>query len=397
MLLINTIYVFLFLISCTSKIESTEVTKVGAANTEAWMIKDVVKRDDLYPVLKNDTTIEFFCPVLKKQIKWHETYLFNPAAIVKDGKVYLLFRGEDKVGKYGGTSRIGIAESNDGFHFTAQAAPVLYPDNDDFLAYEKDGGCEDPRVVEAEDGTYFMTYTAFNGHVARLCVASSRDLHTWKKHGLAFGNAKQGIYSNLWSKSGAIICRQQNGQLIATKIHGKYWMYWGESDIHLATSDDLINWEPVLKEIKTGKYFTSYKGNGHYNITYDSSAYIFKTALSTRMFRFDAGLVEPGPPAILTDQGIFFVYNAANSKSYGDSSLNDGEYTVSQVLFDKNDPSSVIGRSSQYFLKSENKNEVGGQLSNAAFVEGMVYFKDKWIIYYVMGEAHIGIATCNKF
>jgi predicted GH43/DUF377 family glycosyl hydrolase len=32
------------------------------------------------------------------------------------------------------------------------------------------GGCEDPRVVEDEEGTYWLMYTAFDGHVARLSV-----------------------------------------------------------------------------------------------------------------------------------------------------------------------------------------------------------------------------------
>lgn len=28
--------------------------------------------------------------------------------------------------------------------------PILFPDNDANLEYEKDGGCEDPRIVESE-------------------------------------------------------------------------------------------------------------------------------------------------------------------------------------------------------------------------------------------------------
>ncbi len=35
------------------------------------------------------------------------------------------------------------------------------------------------------------------------------------------------------------------GRLIAAKIDGKYWMYWGEGAIHLATSTDLVHWSPM--------------------------------------------------------------------------------------------------------------------------------------------------------
>ena len=54
-------------------------------------------------------------------------------AVVKDGKVFVLYRAEDDSGDMmigGHTSRIGLAESTDGLHFTRRPAPVLYPDND---------------------------------------------------------------------------------------------------------------------------------------------------------------------------------------------------------------------------------------------------------------------------
>jgi len=35
-------------------------------------------------------------------------------------------------------------------------------------------------------------------------------------------------------------------------------------------------------------------------------------------------------------------------------------------------------------------------MSNTAFVEAMVLFKGQWLLYYVMGEAGIGVASCNK-
>ena len=50
---------------------------------------------------------------------------------------------------------------------------------------------------------------------------------------------------NEWSKSGSIVCKYENGKAIAVKINGKYWMYWGDTDIFLAASDDLIHWIPV--------------------------------------------------------------------------------------------------------------------------------------------------------
>jgi len=117
------------------------------------------------------------------------------------------------------------------------------------MPYEWEGGCEDPRVVEREDGTYVLTYTAFDGVTARLAVATSSDLVHWTKHGLAFGKAAGGRFKDLWSKSGSIVSAlSPSGRLVAARIDGTYWMYWGESDIFAATSDNLVDWTPVERE-----------------------------------------------------------------------------------------------------------------------------------------------------
>jgi predicted GH43/DUF377 family glycosyl hydrolase len=108
-------FIFFNIIVLTSS--SYGQSTMNNRDKQSWMLYPFKKNESLFPILKNDTT-SFFCPVTKKQVKWQETFVFNPAAIVKNGKVYLLFRGEDKIGKFGGTSRLGIAESSDGLYFT---------------------------------------------------------------------------------------------------------------------------------------------------------------------------------------------------------------------------------------------------------------------------------------
>ena len=73
---------------------------------------------------------------------------------MREGRVRLLYRAEDisGAGQWNGTSRIGFAMSEDGLHFTRDAEPIVSPSED----YELPGGCEDPRVVEAE-GRYWLT------------------------------------------------------------------------------------------------------------------------------------------------------------------------------------------------------------------------------------------------
>ena len=89
-------------------------------------------------------------------VRWEALHTFNPAAVVRDGKVYLLYRAEDDTGEMaisGHTSRLGLAVSDDGLNFVRHPAPVVYPAADGQDVHEWHGGCEDPRLVEAPDGT----------------------------------------------------------------------------------------------------------------------------------------------------------------------------------------------------------------------------------------------------
>lgn len=336
----------------------------------AWTLLPFRKVDDVNPILTPDSLTQFYCPVRRGKIKWEEKDVFNPAAVVRNDTVILLYRAEDKIGKFAGTSRIGLAWSMDGFHFKRLPAPVLYPDNDPSKIYEWEGGCEDPRIVEDGNGTYYLTYTGYDGDKARLMVASSKDLRHWDKHGLAFAKADNGKYINIWSKSGSIICNYQNGEAIAAKINGKYWMYWGDTDIFIAFSDDLIHWTPV--ENSDGKLLSVF---------------------GPRRGKFDSDIVEPGPPAMLTSHGILLIYNSRNVPAKGDTALAAGTYAASQILLDKNDPSKVLQRMDSNFIAPDKPYEITGQVNHVCFVEGLANFKGKWLLYYGTADSKIAVAV----
>lgn len=344
------------------------------------MLVPFIKQDAANPCLFPLNTT-FKDPILNKDIAWEQKDVFNPAAVVKDNIVYLLYRAQDKTGLPAGTSRIGLAYSSDGLHFKRRTAPVLFPDNDEYKKYEWQGGCEDPRIVEDNKGTYYMTYTAYDGTTARLFIATSRDLIKWVKHGSVFKNAAGGAYINYWSKSGSIVCKRVGSKLVATKINGKYWMYWGESNIYMANSYNLIDWTPIPETDPDKKQFDSLRN-------YEA----FKILFSPRKKKFDSELVEPGPPAIITNYGIVFIYNSKNSPTFGDNTLPDGVYAAGQILLDKNDPTKVIDRSEINFFKPDKAYEITGQVNNVCFLEGLSYFHNKWFLYYGTADSKIAVA-----
>jgi predicted GH43/DUF377 family glycosyl hydrolase len=343
----------------------------AATGQQEWVLGPFEKLDAANPVLGPLPTSTFFCPVRGEEVQWEEKDVFNPAAVVRDGKVYLLYRAEDSVGRYNGTSRIGLAISEDGISFSRQPKPVLYPENDFMKKYEWEGGIEDPRVVETEDGLYMLTYSAYDGQIARLCVASSPDLQNWEKHGLAFGKARNGKHENLWSKAGSIVSRREGSRQLATRINGKYWMYWGDTDIFLASSDNLIDWTPVENP----------DGN-------------MLAVFGPRPNSFDSRLVEAGPPALLTDKGILLIYNSMNlpHREGGTPDLPEGTYTAGQALMKADNPAQLIARTDTYFLRPEREYEITGQVGNVVFLEGLAFHNSKWFLYYGTADSKIAVA-----
>ena len=339
-----------------------------------WALGGFVRPEKANPIITPNPSNQFDCPMQDKKIGWEESDVFNPAATVKDGKIYVLYRAEDNsatgIGKR--TSRIGLAESEDGIHMKRRKTPVMYPDKDNMKEYEWEGGCEDPRVTMTKDGLYVMAYTSWNRKVARLCIATSRDLVKWEKHGPAFAKAYNGRFKDIFCKSGSMVTEIKNGKQVLTKIDGKYFMYWGEHAVYAATSDDLVNWTPILDEKNE-----------------------LATVIKPRPQYFDSALTECGPPAILTDKGIVLLYNGKNqtNDSKRDKRFTAGAYCAGQILTDPKEPMKVLQRLDVPFFRPMASFEKSGQyVDGTVFIEGLVFFKNKWYLYYGCADSQVSVA-----
>ena len=345
------------------------VTTVSAQ--EPWLLG--FSKPASNPILEADSTALFHDPVLETSVQWQKADVFNPGAIVRNDTVFLLFRAEDNPNAIlgGRTSRIGLAYSTDGIAFTKYPDPVLFPDKDAFAKWDQPGGIEDPRVVELEDGNYLMLYTSWNTDIARLSAATSPDLRNWVKSGPVFRKAYDGKFLNTWSKSGSVVTELKDGRLIAKKIMGQYWMYWGELFVNLAHSEDGISWEPLLDE----------KGE---------LLKVFNPTLND----FDSHLVEPGPPALYTENGILLLYNGKNLSGPGAGTMvAENTYCGGQALFSKENPAKFLKRLPTPFICPSLPHELSGQYAaGTTFIEGLVFFKEKWILYYGTADSMVGVA-----
>ena len=282
-------------------------------------------------------------PVISPQGSgWESAGTFNPAVIVRNGKIVMLYRAQDKRG----TSRLGYAESTDGIHFTRRNEPVLSPSAD----YEKDGGVEDPRLVQFGD-TYYLTYTGYNKKDAQLCLATSKDLVHWERKGVIIP-ANKGNWNVKWTKSGA---------MIPERIDGKYWMYFlgtsadNKDQAGLAYSADLLHWTEATQT----------------------------PVLPVRPGKFDSRVAEPGPSPIVTKDSIFLVYNGADDKLV---------YRTGVAKFDRNDPRKLLWRSDEPVFIPEKDWEKVGQVPNVVFIEGIVRRQNHYLFYYGGADTHVGVA-----
>jgi predicted GH43/DUF377 family glycosyl hydrolase len=180
---------------------------------------------------------------------------------------------------------------------------------------------------------------------------TSRDLVHWARQGRILP-AYKGHWNVGWTKSGAII---------PEKIAGKYWLYF------LGTAAD-----------KTDQTGLAYSGD----LVYWTEA-IDSPVLPRRAGEFDSRVVDPGPPPILTQDGIVLIYNGADDKLV---------YRTAVAIFDRHDPRKVIYRSDEPIFAPETKWEKVGQVPNVVFVEELVHRGDRYLFYYGGADKYVGVA-----
>ncbi|MFA6177373.1 MAG: hypothetical protein WC694_00545 [Candidatus Paceibacterota bacterium] len=307
---------------------------------------------------------------------WESQAVFNPAAVVQDGRVHLFYRalGND------GMSRIGYMSSKDGISFEERIPyPVFVAENikeakDHFsftsparLVYNTVlfasgggwGGCEDPRAVKIGDRIY-LTFNMFNGWESMRVAFTSIDGEDLK-------NKKWN-----WSKFAYLTRpgdRQKNWVLFPEKFNGKFAIFHNldkgvPSRVHIAYVDELDMYKtPSMKEAPDPQMLPDHEVAWH-NRTRSASA-----------------------PPIKTPDGWLLFYHAMEKGEHH-------RYKVGALLLDLKDPTKVLYRSAYPLLQPdewyENDWKPGIVYASGAVVKDGVLF-----LYYGAGDKHIAVAYTN--
>jgi predicted GH43/DUF377 family glycosyl hydrolase len=288
-----------------------------------------------------------------KKHPWESKSVFNPGVINLKGRIYLIYRalGEDNI------SRLGLAVSEDGFKFTERLEnPIFEPERK-----SEARGCEDPRLTLI-DGRLYMVYTAYDGLVAQIALASigvddflNYRWGAWHRHGL--------VFPGFTDKNGTLFPERFNGRF--AMLHRVDPHIWITFSSHLRCP-----WPRKEHKIVAGS----------------------ETGMT-----WDGRKIGAGAQPIKTKYGWLLITHGSDYAHV---------YRLGVMLLDLSDPRILLYRSPNSILEPTEKCEIGEPgthcVPNVVFTCGAVPregnkeildAEDEVLVYYGAADSAVAVAT----
>ena len=264
-------------------------------------------------------------PILTpNDIPYEVETVHNAGAVKFQGKYLLLFRSHRRNGR----SIIGIAESEDGYHFQVRPEPFLVPATEGVFAEYEEYGVEDCRINPMADGSYLLTYSAYSRYGVRIGLARTYDFERVERIALI---------SQADMRNVVLFPEKFEGRFARLDRPHTHIMPWS---IWISYSPDLIHWGDSRVVIKPETY------------------------------HWDEMKVGPGAPPIKTEAGWLHIFHGVFPTMVG------GVYRLGVALHDLKDPSKVIGVADEWILQPRDPWEVSGYVPNVVFTCGAVPEED---------------------
>jgi len=263
-----------------------------------------------------------------------------------NGRYVMLFRAHRATGR----SILGLADSDDGFHFTPRLDPYIMPAMEGVFAEYEAFGVEDGRICQIGD-QYLIAYSAYSRHGVRIALARTRDFVTLERIALISQ------------------ADMRNVVIFPQKFDGRYarldrphteiapWSIW------ISYSTDLVHWGDSRVVMKPVKY------------------------------HWDEMKIGPGATPIRTPRGWLHIYHGVFP------TMDGGIYRLGVALHDLENPAEVISVCDRWILQPEDPWEVTGYVHNVVFTCGAVPENDGTVKIYWGGADKVmnaGIANLEE-
>lgn len=284
---------------------------------------------------------------------WEAASCYNAAAVKKNDLVHLFYRATDK----STNGREGNKYLNYIGHAVSRDGIYFKRDDMYVLGPVKNSGeqrgCEDPRITKIGD-VYYMLYTGYGGRYPgdyKIHIATSNDLIDWSRRGAVLDES---------NKDAALFPDIFDDEYIL--LHRRPPNIW------ISYSKDLINWDrhKVLAEVDKNSTWENCK----------------------------IGIA--GPP-FKTKKGYVLIYHGVSEKEiiFGDRG-GYKQYGLGIMLLDLKDPTKILYRQKEPILIPELAWEKeDGYVPNVVFSCGQVVMGNDLYVYYAGADKALGIAVCS--
>jgi len=319
-------------------------------------------------------------PILSPNLpnQWESKAVFNPAAVLKDGQVFLLYRAIGEYDAY--ISRLGLAVSRDGFNFERKSeAPLVKPATD----YDR-WACEDPRITKIDD-TYYITYVALAQRVkqggkptygithnlnSQTALLTTKDFIYFKRHGIITPEGSD-------NRDVVIFPEKIDGQFIIIHRPYRWCKNWFKTPLSRKVRIDLpVAYDKLPR--RPGTWLAYSNDLKHW----------YNHKLIIRSIYENGEKTGAGPPPIKTDQGWLLIYHRVSRDE-----KKEIVYTARVILLDLKNPSKIIAKIPYDILEPEEKYELEGDVNKVVFPTGTVVKNGTLFVYYGAADKQCAVAT----
>ena len=314
------------------------------------------------------------------KLKFENKGVFNPACIREGRYVHMFYRAWDKNHR----STIGYCKLDGPLKVVERAKKPVFTSQG---GYEYN--VEDPRIVFL-DGTYYITYVAYDGRNVRIAYTTSKDLKKFEKKGVISPEITYDRAENLFRKCSfrlkeryflfesyfkdragkEVVLWDKDASLFPKKINGKFAM------VHRILPDIQVIYFKNFKDL-TLKYWKKYLRR------------LCNFVILESKYWYESRNIGGGGPPIETDKGWLLIYHAVDD-------MNSGKiYRAGAALLDKKNPTKVIGHLKEPLFSPEKGWEKKGNIDNVVFPTGAVIFDERLYIYYGAADKRIAVLSIN--